>query len=47
MKTEIWFGVVDSHNSLVFESKNQVETSAVSHNYEGSIVKSYSRKIIE
>lgn len=42
--TEIWFGVVDSHNSVVFESKNEKESRLVSNSYEGSIVKSYSRK---
>lgn len=41
---ELWYGVVNSGNQLVYESQNKEEARGISHNYLGSIVKTYSKK---
>jgi len=41
---ELWYGVLNSGNQLVYETKNKEEAQRISHNHEGSIVKTYSKK---
>jgi len=42
--SDIYYGVVDSNNKLVFQSKNEREAKLVSNSYEGSVVKKYKGK---
>ena len=41
---DIYYGVVDSNNNLVFQSQNEREAKHISDNYENSIVKKYKGK---
>jgi hypothetical protein len=41
---DIYYGVVDAHNNLVFQSKNEREAKNVASSYGGSIVKKYKGK---
>jgi hypothetical protein len=42
--SDIYYGVVDSNNKLVFQSKSEREAKLVSNSYEGSVVKKYKGK---
>jgi hypothetical protein len=43
-ESDIYYGVVDSNNKLVFQSKSEREAKLVSNSYEGSVVKKYKGK---
>jgi len=42
--TDIYYGVVDANNKLVFQSKNEREAKQVSYSYAGSVIKKYKGK---
>lgn len=42
---DIYYGVVDANNKLVFQSENEKEAKQVSNSYENSIVKKYKGKV--